>query len=217
MFSLHKILKTIFCFSIYRLGNEKYKSKNSYRARWLEQFDLHLFDDDQMLEIIVYGRYNPYGKCTIDLRSLPRERTHSFWTPLEDCSGEIFLMLTISGTTASETITDLTSYREDPKEKENTESRYVSRKMINDVDFWHLFSLFFIFFLIYINWMFLCRLILIMGFILNNQWSTFFYINLVKWYQQYFHEFKLFMVILNWNTWFFYLSWVYPRLNWRFG
>ncbi|XP_055612277.1 multiple C2 and transmembrane domain-containing protein isoform X2 [Uranotaenia lowii] len=123
----------------FRLGNEKYKSKNSYRARWLEQFDLHLFDEDQMLELVVCGKYNTYGKCTIDLRSLPRERTHGMWHPLEECTGEVHLMLTISGTTASETITDLTSYREDPKEKATLRSRYVwHRSMQNMRDVGHL-------------------------------------------------------------------------------
>lgn len=118
-----RLLRGVVC----RLGNEKYKSKSSYRARWLEQFDLHLFDDDQLLELIVYGKYNTYGKCTIDLRNLPRESTHGMWHPLEECTGEVQLMLTISGTTASETITDLTSYREDPKERTQQQKRYVSR------------------------------------------------------------------------------------------
>lgn len=98
----------------------------SYRAKWLEQFDLHLFDDDQILEIVVCGKYNNYGRCTIDLSSLPRECTHTIWQPLEDCPAEVLTMLTISGTTASETITDLTSYREDPVERRIIEARYVS-------------------------------------------------------------------------------------------
>ncbi|XP_055531817.1 multiple C2 and transmembrane domain-containing protein isoform X2 [Wyeomyia smithii] len=117
----------------FRLGNEKYKSKNSYRARWLEQFDLHLFDDDQMLELVVCGKYNTYGKCTIDLRSLPRERTHITWHPLEECTGEVQLMLTISGTTASETITDLTAYREDPVEKSVLQKRYVWHRSLQNL------------------------------------------------------------------------------------
>lgn len=110
----------------FRLGNEKYKSKTSWRARWLEQFDLHLFDEDQALEVQVWNRNTSYGKCIIDLRSLPRERTHGLWEPLDDSAVEVFLLLTISGTTASETITDLTSYKEDPNERRNIESRYVS-------------------------------------------------------------------------------------------
>lgn len=44
----------------FRLGNEKYKSKTVWRSlnpRWLEQLDLHLYDDgDQQLEITVWDK-----------------------------------------------------------------------------------------------------------------------------------------------------------------
>lgn len=63
----------------FRLGNEKFKSKTSWRARWLEQFDLHLYDDDQILEVSVWNRSTQLGKCTIDLSTLARESTHSLW------------------------------------------------------------------------------------------------------------------------------------------
>lgn len=63
----------------FRLGNEKYKSKVSWRSKWLEQFDLHLFDEDQILEVSIWNRNTMYGKCSIDLRSLPRESTHGIW------------------------------------------------------------------------------------------------------------------------------------------
>lgn len=95
------------------------------RMKWLEQFDLHLFDEDQMLEVIVCGKSLNLGRCMIDLKSLPRETTHRIWKKFEDCSGEIFLLLTISGTTASETISDLTTYREDQEEKAKLEKKYV--------------------------------------------------------------------------------------------
>lgn len=125
--------------SIFRLGNEKYKSKTSWQSRWLEQFDLHLFDEDQNLEITVWNRSTTYGKCTIDLRSLPRECTHSLWQQLDDCTAEVFLMLTISGTTASETITDLTTYKADPRECETIEKRYRwTKAMQNMRDIGHL-------------------------------------------------------------------------------
>ncbi|XP_063698220.1 multiple C2 and transmembrane domain-containing protein [Culicoides brevitarsis] len=123
----------------FRLGNEKFKSKVSYRAKWLEQFDLHLFDDDQILEVVVCGKYNNYGRCTIDLSNLQREQTHTIWQPLEDCSAEVLLMLTISGTTASETISDLTTYKEDPKERAIIESRYGWRRTFENMrDIGHL-------------------------------------------------------------------------------
>ncbi|XP_030040567.2 multiple C2 and transmembrane domain-containing protein isoform X5 [Manduca sexta] len=117
----------------FRLGNEKYKSKvvwKSLHPSWLEQFDLHLYDDqEQILEVTVWDKDKQtkddfLGKCTIDLSTLEREKTHSIWKDLEDGNGQIFLLLTISGTTQSETITDLTSYKENPKDREIIERRY---------------------------------------------------------------------------------------------
>jgi hypothetical protein len=96
----------------------------------LEQFDLHLFEEDQLLEVIVCTRNINIGKCIIDLKSLPRESTHRLWNKFEDCIGEIFLLLTISGTTSSETITDLTTYREDPIQIKALQKKYVSQLLI---------------------------------------------------------------------------------------
>lgn len=62
----------------------------------------------------------------IDLSQLEREKTHRIKQPLDDCGGTIFLLLTISGTTASETISDLTSYEENSREKQSLLDRYVS-------------------------------------------------------------------------------------------
>lgn len=71
-------------------------------------------------------KQNSIFRCVIDLSSLERERTHGLWKELEDGAGLIHLLLTISGTTASETISDLTTYEENPKEKEIVCNRYVS-------------------------------------------------------------------------------------------
>ena len=106
------------------MGNEKFKSKSSWRERWLEQFDLHLFEEDQSLEISLWNRNIMYGKSTIDLAAYPREITHAVWQPFDDCGGEVFLMMTISGTTALETISDLKSYKEDPREGQVLGERY---------------------------------------------------------------------------------------------
>ncbi|XP_075166699.1 multiple C2 domain and transmembrane region protein isoform X1 [Haematobia irritans] len=108
----------------FRLGNEKYKSKSSWTERWLEQFDLHLFEDDQQLEISLWNRNTSYGKAYIDLSIFERENTHGIWKPFEDCPGEVFLMLTISGTTALETISDLKAFKEDPRELKIMKDRY---------------------------------------------------------------------------------------------
>ncbi|CAK1547777.1 unnamed protein product [Leptosia nina] len=117
----------------FRLGNEKYKSKvvwKSLHPSWLEQFDLHLYDDqEQILEVTVWDKDKQtkddfLGRCTIDLSKLEREKTHNIWKDLEDGNGQIFLLLTISGTTQSETITDLATYRENPRDILNVEKRY---------------------------------------------------------------------------------------------
>ncbi|XP_039746523.1 multiple C2 and transmembrane domain-containing protein isoform X2 [Pararge aegeria] len=117
----------------FRLGNEKYKSKVVWKTlhpSWLEQFDLHLYDDqEQILEVTVWDKDKQtkddfLGRCAIDLSRLEREKTHNIWQELEDGNGQIFLLLTISGTTQSETITDLASYRENPRDLENIERRY---------------------------------------------------------------------------------------------
>lgn len=80
-----------------------------------------------MLEVVVCTKSANLGKCLIDLRSLPRETTQHLWNKFEDCIGEIFLLLTISGTTASETISDLTTHRDDQIERKGLEKKYVSK------------------------------------------------------------------------------------------
>lgn len=64
------------------------------------------------------------GKTVIDLANLERETTHRLWRELEDGSGDIFLLLTISGTTASETISDLAAHEETPVERAQLVQRY---------------------------------------------------------------------------------------------
>ncbi|XP_076679201.1 multiple C2 domain and transmembrane region protein isoform X5 [Andrena cerasifolii] len=122
----------------FRLGTEKYKSKVVHKTLnpvWLEQFDLHLYEDPylgQELEVTVWDRDKSHqddlmGRATIDLATLERETTHRLWRDLEDGAGNIFLLLTISGTTASETISDLAAHEETPREREQLYQRYCIR------------------------------------------------------------------------------------------
>ncbi|XP_076649756.1 multiple C2 domain and transmembrane region protein isoform X2 [Halictus rubicundus] len=119
----------------FRLGTEKYKSKVVHKTLnpvWLEQFDLHLYEDPylgQELEVTVWDRDKSHqddlmGKTVIDLATLERETTHRLWRDLEDGSGNVFLLLTISGTTASETISDLAAHEDTPREREQLYQRY---------------------------------------------------------------------------------------------
>lgn len=76
------------------------------------------------------------GKTVIDLTTLERETTHRLWRDLEDGSGSIFLLLTISGTTASETISDLAAHEDTPREREQLYQRYAlanSLQRVRDV------------------------------------------------------------------------------------
>lgn len=89
--------------------------------------------------MVLWNRSVQYGKCTIDLKTIPREITHKMWQQLDETQTEICFMLTISGTTASETITDLTSYKPDPRELSNLENRYrLLRTLQNLRDVGHL-------------------------------------------------------------------------------
>ncbi|XP_068980990.1 multiple C2 and transmembrane domain-containing protein isoform X6 [Bombus flavifrons] len=131
----------------FRLGTEKYKSKVVHKTLnpvWLEQFDLHLYEDPylgQELEVTVWDRDKSHqddlmGKTVIDLTTLERETTHRLWRDLEDGSGSIFLLLTISGTTASETISDLAAHEDTPREREQLYQRYAlvnSLQRVRDV------------------------------------------------------------------------------------
>ncbi|KDR14857.1 Multiple C2 and transmembrane domain-containing protein 1, partial [Zootermopsis nevadensis] len=125
----------------FRLGNEKYKSKVTYKSlnpSWLEQFDLHLYDDQsQELEVTIWDKDRSkddfMGRCTIDLSCLEREKTHRIWQDLEEGAGSIFLLLTISGTTASETISDLTTYEENPRERETLQNRYAFLRTLQNL------------------------------------------------------------------------------------
>lgn len=130
--------------SVFSLGTEKYKSKVVHKTLnpvWLEQFDLHLYEDPylgQELEVTVWDRDKSHqddlmGRAVIDLATLERETTHRLWRDLEDGSGNIFLLLTISGTTASETISDLAAHEETPREREQLYHRYSLRNTLQRI------------------------------------------------------------------------------------
>lgn len=125
----------------FRLSNEKYKSKSVQKTvnpQWLEQFDLHMYDDQsKSLEIVICDSKNKdevMGRGCLDLSMLAYEKTHRIWKELDDRAGSIFLLLTISGTTGSETITDLASYDPNSKDKEAVQSRYVFSKTFHNIN-----------------------------------------------------------------------------------
>ncbi|XP_043206426.1 multiple C2 and transmembrane domain-containing protein-like isoform X13 [Amphibalanus amphitrite] len=125
-----------------RLGAEKYKSKVQDRTltpRWLEQFDMHLYDSgSQILEIEVFdhdarSKDDFMGKTTVDISKLEREKTHRLWCELEDGAGSVFILLTVSGMTNVETISDLLTYQEDPEQVDTIRKQFNLRNTLKQV------------------------------------------------------------------------------------
>lgn len=101
----------------FKLGLEKCKSKvqpKTFEPKWIEQFDLHIYDENfQTLDVMVRDRNSniSIGKCSIDLKNFEREKTEEKWYQLEEDSGSILLLLTISGTSVSAgTVADLNDF-----------------------------------------------------------------------------------------------------------
>ena len=61
----------------------------------------------------------------IDLSALERETTHTIEKPLEDGAGTIKLLVTISGTSGHETISDLSSFAFNPDKRNEIVRSYV--------------------------------------------------------------------------------------------
>ncbi|CAB4059734.1 unnamed protein product [Lepeophtheirus salmonis] len=101
------------------LGNDRYKSKPIYltlNPKWMEQFDLTLFQDQsQELEITIWDKDQRtkddfMGKCTVDLSSLAMEKTHELHLRVDEGSGEIFILLSISGMTNYPGLTSIKNF-----------------------------------------------------------------------------------------------------------
>ncbi|KAF2356312.1 C2 domain [Trinorchestia longiramus] len=126
----------------FRLGTEKYKSKIDSRTlnpKWLEQFDFHLYDDQShFLEVSVWdkdarSKDDFMGKSILDLNEFDREKTHDIWTDLLDGAGKVHLLLTISGITTDNCISDLHAYRDSLQDQKEIEDRYKLTKSLQNL------------------------------------------------------------------------------------
>jgi len=129
-----------------RLGNEKHKTKSAAwnssctLVTWLEQFDFHLFEDQtHQLEIHlcekgIKGRDELVARATLDLTDLAGEVTHSLTCPFQNGGfGDVSLLVTISGTTASETISDLSATVPDDHQTNALRTRYVAYRTLENL------------------------------------------------------------------------------------
>ena len=105
------------------LGKKKSKSKmisKCVNPEWREAFDFNWYKEfNDVLKITVHNKN--YGELPLDdkmghvefnLNELEVEKTHNIWGNLQNetaNNGQIFILLTISGTTSEESPTNLTT------------------------------------------------------------------------------------------------------------
>lgn len=125
------------------MGNQKYKTRTLARTtapKWIEQFDFYLYDGQpQILEVQVYDESfskDYIGRCAIDIGLLEKEMTHQKTFQLQESSGEISMLLTVSGTSGAESISDLGNYTHSEEEESKLKGRFVSRHGIYLQSYW---------------------------------------------------------------------------------
>lgn len=133
----------------FNLSNEKFKSKtfaHSLNPRWLEQFELHIFDENfQQLDVsIVDSRTSDIiGKCSIDLTSIGPGRTDERWHTLDAQAGAVHLLLTVCpchSSAAEEEQMRLEQQQEQTMDEGTTMDGSSSSKQIAQrYDIWHSF------------------------------------------------------------------------------
>ncbi|KAI4890423.1 hypothetical protein NFI96_010809 [Prochilodus magdalenae] len=117
----------------FKLGSEKYKSKTmpgNLNPQWREQFDLHVFDEmGGLLEITVWdkdtGKKDDFmGRCTLDLSTLSRERTHKLELDLQDGQGQLVLLVTLTASAAVSIADVSVNLLDDPQERQQILAKY---------------------------------------------------------------------------------------------
>ncbi|GFS05610.1 multiple C2 and transmembrane domain-containing protein 1 [Elysia marginata] len=117
----------------FRLGTEKYRSKfksKTLNPRWLEQFDLRLYDEQgSQLEITVYdhdtrGKDDFMGRALVEVGQLEKDKTHEIVQALEDGAGVIKLLVTVTGTYGGEVSSDLANYTPHPLYRNQLLNKY---------------------------------------------------------------------------------------------
>ena len=108
-------------YCILTLGKKNFKSKTISKClnpEWKESFEFNWYKDfDDVLSLKIYNKNcgelpldDWMGQVKVDLNQLELEKTHHIWKIIEndtENSGQIFVLLTISGTTSDDSVTNL--------------------------------------------------------------------------------------------------------------
>ncbi|XP_030045581.1 multiple C2 and transmembrane domain-containing protein 2 [Microcaecilia unicolor] len=129
-------------FVIFRLGDQRYKSKTlcqSANPQWRERFDFHYFSNRTgLLEIEVWGKDNRkheelLGTCKVDIAALPLEQRNRLELPLENSQGLILVLITVA-LFSGVSISDLcVCPLGEPSEREQISQRYCIKKSFQNI------------------------------------------------------------------------------------
>ncbi|CAL4111391.1 unnamed protein product, partial [Meganyctiphanes norvegica] len=126
----------------FRLGTQSHKCRSKIKTlapRWLEEFKLNLSSNQSHdLEVTLHDknilkRDDFMGRCNVDLSQLQHELTHRLWLNIEEGTGRIFVLITITGRTGDDTIEDLNNYREDRYANEVIAKKYAWTRTFRDI------------------------------------------------------------------------------------
>ncbi len=102
--------------------------QRTVEPKWLEQFDLHLFDEHQKrLEMMLFDKKTNLfmGRCSIELDSLQMELTHERWFELEDGAGSVLILLSITGTVGADAVSDMHTFDSGQRYFSEIQHKYV--------------------------------------------------------------------------------------------
>ncbi len=75
------------------------------------------------------------GRCSVDLSKLEHEITHQLWVDLNEGTGKLFLLLTISGrTNLAPPIPDLDKFEEDQDLAQRRQNSFLLRNTFKDLN-----------------------------------------------------------------------------------
>ncbi|CAF4865686.1 unnamed protein product [Pieris macdunnoughi] len=119
-----------------RLGSEKRKSKmiktNDPKVMFQELHNFNLYEDEHILEIVVWDKDVKVGRHTIDLSRIEKEKTKKVQVPLDDSEIRIFYLLTISGISDINTLYNM--YENEGGEAKNLRRKYKWYRLCDTAD-----------------------------------------------------------------------------------